>query len=109
MTDIELLEGNKLIADFMDWIHHEDVQYDIYEMNNLKYHSSWDWLMPVVEKIEQSGWGCKMYLNGCQFPVVDQYARLWPIAEKRKIDAVWLAVVFFIRWYNTVAQPAKKT
>lgn len=27
--------------------------YAVKRINDLKYHSSWDWLMPVVEKIEQ--------------------------------------------------------
>lgn len=40
MTDI--IEGNRLIAEFDG--------YDIH-MNGYQYHSSWDWLMPVVEKI----------------------------------------------------------
>jgi len=49
---METEESNKLIAEFMGVDIHEFV------MNGGKkweYHSSWDWLMPVVEKIEELG------------------------------------------------------
>ncbi len=53
---------NKLIADFMGMTaHHQDKgcmifmtpqgHNDIVYVNDLKYHTSWDWLMTVVEKI----------------------------------------------------------
>jgi hypothetical protein len=55
------MKGNKLIAEFMN-VHEimhdgyseydfDDNTLDVVHENNLKYHSSWDWLMPVVEKI----------------------------------------------------------
>jgi len=59
-------ENNKLIAEFMD-LETPDGCYFEYitkegERSNpthfilLEYHLSWDWLMPVVEKIESSGY-----------------------------------------------------
>ena len=27
--------------------------YSVHRLNELEYHSSWDWLMPVIEKIEE--------------------------------------------------------
>jgi hypothetical protein len=36
-------ESNKLIAEFMG----EDIS------NDLQYHASWDWIMPVVKKCYQ--------------------------------------------------------
>lgn len=44
-------KGNRLIADFMNWQHHEDAEVDEHEMETLKYYSQWGQLMPVVEKI----------------------------------------------------------
>src|SRR5437870_607544 len=32
---------------------------------NLKYHTSWDWLMPVVEKIESLDFQADIYWNHC--------------------------------------------
>jgi len=65
MTEIQ--EGNKLIAEFMGWTYSKSSDAGILggsitywrnpETGHVgyfhpdKYHSSWDWLMPVVEKI----------------------------------------------------------
>jgi len=59
MTEQEIIEGNKLIAEFMgDYRAKYKVSND-YTLANamlktLKYHSSWDWLMPVFKKIWES-------------------------------------------------------
>jgi len=50
------MEENKLIAEFMSVVFHDDEnQYyneiGLYIGLELKYHTSWDWLMPVVNKI----------------------------------------------------------
>ena len=55
------MNENKLIAEFMgvkfDKGTFYNMGYDVFSNGNLyrshelKYHSSWDWLMPVVEKI----------------------------------------------------------
>ena len=50
MSNEEIIEGNKLIAEFMgkeirDHLYNDAVKW--------KYHLSWDWLMPVIEKISK--------------------------------------------------------
>ncbi len=53
---VDSIEGNKLIAEFMKlWKGVGCYGYgnNYYGFDNLKYHSSWDWLMPVVEKINK--------------------------------------------------------
>lgn len=41
-------ENNKLIAEFMGYnLNNLTPSF----LNNLKYHTSWDWLMPVLKKI----------------------------------------------------------
>lgn len=55
------MNNNKLIAEFMGCTHpfndiHDatlyKVEQGVFELDELEYHTSWDWLMPVVEKIE---------------------------------------------------------
>ena len=45
------MENNKLIAEFMELNIDRGVQADYME-HELKYHNSWGWLMPVVDKIK---------------------------------------------------------
>lgn len=57
-----LEEKNRMIAEFMGVEHHYHVDGSSYfetphnggviEADELKYHTSWDWLIPVVEKID---------------------------------------------------------
>ncbi len=51
------MENNKLIAEFMGLVVSDSDNYTSELHTNvdvdLKYHTSWDWLMPVVEKIEE--------------------------------------------------------
>lgn len=62
----DILCGNALIAHFMgatkgynykdgDFYYLPD-KTPSYLLSELKYHSSWDWLMPVVDRIINMGW-----------------------------------------------------
>lgn len=68
------------------------------------YRSSWEWLMPVVEKIENLEFSRGVYLvriegNYCSISIHDETE--WLICESdlttSKIDAVWQTVVKFIQ------------
>jgi hypothetical protein len=102
MSNEQIAEGNKLIAEFMNWVHSQDPATDAYEMERLKFHTSWDWLMPVVEKI-----GENYTINLHLFPGSDFTAtfkegnfRRGNGESPRPIEATWLAVVQHIQWYN---------
>lgn len=75
--------------------------------DDLKYHSSWDWLTPVIEKIESLNVSTEIaYRQGlkahvCTLLSYDPNVEL-SITEmgKSKIEITYLAVVEFIKWYN---------
>jgi len=91
-----LEEKNRMIAEFMGivessidgqfWTEKSHEGFGIGKLVGLKYHSSWDWLMPVVEKIESVNEGVpQQLLNVSLFSYIED---------------VYNAVVEFIEWYN---------
>ena len=132
MNNKKIREGNKLIAIFMGLkfmgvdIHgfSGDVYslYDSrYESNylcccnpeSMEYHSSWHWLMPVIEKIESITMGTIIPVfevvighKRCiieSHPQWDYHGELYSditIRGDSKIKSTWLAIIEFIKWYN---------
>jgi len=126
------LESNKLIANFMNV---QPIQYDEhYQWNDgvyfsvsgvekdkvlqhiyeyVKYAESWDWLMPVVEKITSISLldnvnECNYIYIGFDYEDNSHYVNLYHgedaqingFSKTDKIEAVYAAVVEFIKWYN---------
>lgn len=69
-----------------------------------KYHSDWNWLMQVVEKIES----LNFVVDIQNIPGLGQYCRIFSAGAdvvtvrnyETKIKAVYNACVEFIKWYN---------
>ena len=139
----EILEGNKLIAEFMGWkvvtgpeigwpgkdhfyginpqtkrtrncLNNKDLQ-KVWEKisKNVKYHKSWDWLIPVVEKIYKV-YDAK-YIFSMRIEITsthvgifsDHFTYLKTAIDKnfKKFNTieVWEACIKFIKWYNQKA------
>lgn len=120
--------NNALIAEFMGCRKNKDGTYDVeafyyspaytssslydtceYTPENMKYASSWEWLMPVVQKIES-------------LPIVDEVNFQWESVSKKyyfnilpaynnsfpniyeegvnKIQVAFNLIIKFINWYN---------
>lgn len=117
MKNKEIIDGNKLIAEFMGW------QKSIYEnlpdrmykdnysigkpINQFEYNSSWDSLMPVVEKIETINRYNEYYpdmvtiwKNCCKINDGNNGNELFCNYATTKIEAVYRTVIEFIKWYN---------
>jgi hypothetical protein len=124
--ECDMKTDNELIAEFMgripnthrknessapeDYFETEAGKFGYWELNS--YDTSWDWIMPVVEKIESivteveicnstcvisngtpQGDGGKFYET-----IVDSYGT-------SKIDATYKAIVDFIKWYKSQPKP----
>lgn len=109
--------GNSRIAEFMEWQHHADKDIDKHEMENLKYHSSWDWLMPVVEKISKVPLIGAEDLQDTCYPrtfgmlnletgnLMVRFNGMFLNEAPKLIDAVWMAVVEFVNAEINNVQP----
>lgn len=102
-------ESNKLIAEFMGYVNTtpEDRDFNIYQKDgeplieamSMKYHTSWDWLMAVVEKIEELGHGVTIYRKGCHINNEVNFSTNG-FNHSSKIEQTYKAVIEFIKWYN---------
>jgi len=81
------IEGNKLIAEFY-------TGRKCYSTRLLKYHTSWDWLMPVVEAIKE------LCVPDDGLYDSDQFTLLRDHLICVQIEVTWQHVVDFIEWYN---------
>lgn len=106
-------EGNKLIANFCMVERLEDNKYCFFlpdhvlkfasplkwlDISEMKFHLLWEWLMPVVEKIESikdsDDYEVDIFGNCCDIGGKIE------VVGKTKIEATWKAVTQFIQWYN---------
>lgn len=137
MTQEQIIEGNKLIAEFMGacnkqtapciikaYVQDDEVCFhaeieptkekrSTYKLTELLYNSSWDWLMPVVDKIESVIFYPKdipnfstsfSFIIHKKFVIINGITAGYPANKTDVLDskpmAVWLSVVEFIKWYN---------
>lgn len=112
MSEQEIIDGNKIIAKFMK----NEAQFkpteDDYYLNYCKYLSSWDSLMPVIEKIEDldfnnrvshtysihiTGNGTTAYKNlySGNDNIISRHN-----VHNRRLYCTWKVIVDFINWHN---------
>ncbi len=107
-------KDNKLIAEFMElptevfntgllnYYHREDNSGTWYEEHELSYNVSWDWLMPVVEKIENFGFEFIITESRCKIKhntdhSIEELFHIETIGSK--INTTYYAEVKFIKNY----------
>lgn len=116
MTNKEIIEGNKLIAKFMgavnempkgwilfgcvpEWVTEES---HFFIPEHFKFHSSWDWLQPIVAKCwnitSEFQYDDEEYLHITEEIFHPDYM----LAEFMNADitSIWQRVIEFIEWYN---------
>lgn len=106
----KISEGNEIVAKFMGlafctrhnyegWYTNREFNRRICDYNGLKYHSSWDDLMPVVSRVEsicQDEEFCKNYFDKGSY-IVSMFGDLFVSSD---INGVYKEIVSFITWYN---------
>lgn len=110
MNTTEITNGNKLIAEFMrlsqivetDGICFRDT--NAKDIHEIKYNSSWDWLMPVVEKIDSMGYNVQISRISCKISKILETEK--PIISlacgdiSQKIELCFTSIISFLEWYN---------
>lgn len=99
LSAAQVIEGNILISEFLE----DEINANItevypkrsygcngcYAVENLRYHYSWDWLMPVVKEIQQ------LKIKECskKKPVMSALVDV-------DIEILWTSVVAFLKWHE---------
>lgn len=116
MNKEEIMAGNVLIAEFMGFVKEDKfykyIEWDensddfggqfYIEPQNMYFNTSWDWIMPVVEKINEIDnfkFRVEVCYKSCYIWDGDVQISVWGNCEST-IIAVYKAVVEFIKWYN---------
>ena len=114
---MNVTENNVLIAEFMGWKksilsktyeRYTDGTWDSLEMllpDEFEYHSDWNWLMEVVEKIKPLVFAFDICKFGCIVVRFKENDKLPSISFNNRdvpqIESVYKACVEFIKWRNT--------
>lgn len=101
MTQLNL--NNLLIERFMGF-NHQNVE--------LKYHKSFDWLLPVIEKIETLENPECRYVNSLEVVSYSNYASveysgyeagtIVEVEGPTRLDALYNCIIEFITWWNEI-------
>lgn len=121
MPQEQILEGNKMIAEFMGYkrcpllddkangemYHRKDPSKAFMYISKSKYHSSWDWQIPVWEKI---GHLMQRYVSKDEVPIsaMQEYNRLCDKYESAVFtnnpQKGFQTLLESITWYNAQKQ-----
>lgn len=131
-------KGNRLIAEFMGFEFIDEYLFiktpgsKPVDRGRLTYHSSWDSLMPVIEKLEKMGIRVQISAGECNIswwyspkktvfewkqprslfdPIGGKYFSKYTVNSDLKIQAAYDNIVYFLEWFSKkriVYPPRKK-
>lgn len=118
MGQVNTMEGNKIIAEFMGFIHEPSLDDEVlgkalwrlsdnenFYDSRMKYHTSWDWLMPVYDKFRCLVIdGEKNFRKRNRFVVLisDEIIRV-------NITEAYEKLIEAIQWYNSLTDKKPNT
>ena len=102
-------ENNRMIAEFMglnlivqtDGVSFKDNNTGLF--HELKYHTSWDWLMPVVYKVESLGYSVNISRIKVSINHIGSEEEMfsWVCGDpSKKMEILYETLFQFIEWYN---------
>ena len=97
------MKDNKIIAEFMG-VYSDENGYDYSKIGNkgINYHKSWDWLMPVVQKIESLGYVFTIQGGKAEYNEMTSKPKIF--IAKDKMSSTYKAVVKFINQLNFMSK-----
>lgn len=106
MTEEKILEGNKLIAEFMGFTQKSytpdsekmwcDAKHGL-PVGQLMFHLSYDWIMPVVHKITE-----QIHNRSVPSSAIEVYVRkIATMHLSNSVESIYISVLEYIGWYNS--------
>lgn len=108
IIESKIIEGNKLIlqSPFALNLHKQWMGKALADgtmdklFTVLQYHTSWNWIMPVIEKIKI------IYPQWDGFIDIELYSLVEAVKTVNK-ETIWQSVVQFIQWHNQKKEESK--
>jgi len=104
----KLIEFNKLIGDFDDTLTDAYPISQFFKRNEdeiiwctkhqFKYHRTWEWIMPVLEKISKN-YSCLISNDSGQWQILIDIASVNVVGDNL-FEVVYESIIKFLKWYN---------
>jgi len=76
----------------------KDIPLAFLAVEDMKFHLSWKWMMPVVIKVEEElGYLVEIKGTNCRIDTEDQS---FENEKDTKLSAIWHTVVDFLEWHE---------
>ena len=77
----------------------KDIPLAFLSVEDMKFHQSWKWMMPVVIKIEED-LGYPVMIKGKSCKIVADDDTVFESEGDTKLEAIWNTVVNFLDWHE---------